>query len=220
MLTQIAIALGLAADCFAASVCLGLSKSQVTGLKNKSAATGMPKSGKANHGKANYAVAGKSNNFNILFSRYLPAISFGFFQGAMAALGYFLGTNLSATVSFFDHWIAFILLAYVGGRMLYSSIKDGSCADLLGDGIRPLIMVSIATSIDAFAVGLSLAFLKEDIMSYSIIIGLVSFAVSVIGIRFGRAFGTHAGKWAGIAGGVVLVGIGTRILLSHLGIMA
>ncbi len=201
MLTQLAIALGLAADCFAVSVCIGLS--QNVPARGYAAAKGT---------KARPA-AGSA------LSYYLPAISFGVFQAAMAGIGYLAGSFVLPLISAIDHWIAFGLLSYVGVKMAYSSIADGSCP-AIDTSPRSIIMISIATSIDALAIGISLALIKGDFLSYLAAIGVIAFVLSAIGLKFGHRLGKEGGKWSGVIGGIVLVAIGVQILLTHLGIIA
>ncbi|MGC8877897.1 MAG: manganese efflux pump MntP family protein, partial [Anaerolineae bacterium] len=127
------------------------------------------------------------------------------------------GSRFAALISEVDHWVAFGLLAFVGGRM----IRSGLDADMMGFGCDPsrgkmLITLSIATSIDAFAVGLSLAMLRVDILYPSAIIGVVTGTLSLIGLLIGHRLGVLFGKRIEIAGGLILVGIGVRILMSHL----
>jgi len=117
----------------------------------------------------------------------------------------------------FDHWIAFLLLAGIGGRMIWESLhyhdKDGGKADVTKGLI--LLTLSVATSIDAFAVGLSFAFLEVNIAVASATIGIIAFIITAIGFYLGRKIGKLIGKRAEFVGGIVLVGIGLRILLTH-----
>ncbi len=143
--------------------------------------------------------------------------SFGFFQFAMPLIGWFLGRQVSVFVGAFDHWIAFGLLAFVGGKMLWESRK-GEHSENKADPTRGamLLVLSLATSIDALSVGLSLAFLHFSILVPSIIIGFITFSLSAIGAGFGSKIGRRWGVWAEVAGGCVLIFIGIRILVSHL----
>lgn len=143
---------------------------------------------------------------------------FGFFQGAMPVLGWLLGKSFYNSVSAIDHWIAFSILAIIGIKMIVEALKDG--LDKQNFDIRSpkiLIMLSIATSIDAFVVGMSFAFLKVDILTAAISVGVITFLVSVFGVFLGKKFGTIIkSKWAEIAGGIILIGIGIKILIQHL----
>ncbi len=142
---------------------------------------------------------------------------FGFFQFIMPILGWFLGVEIDVLIASVDHWVAFGLLCIVGGRMILSGLKfemQPSAADHTR-GI-PLIMLSLATSIDALAVGLGFGMLQVSIWYPSVVIGLVTFALSYIGARLGSRLGARFGKRMEILGGIILILIGTRILLSHL----
>ncbi len=143
--------------------------------------------------------------------------SFGFFQFAMPLIGWFLGRQVSGYVGAFDHWIAFGLLAFVGGKMLWESRK-GELSENKADPTRGamLLVLSLATSIDALSVGLSLAFLRVSILVPSLIIGVVTFALSAVGAGFGSKIGRRWGIWAELVGGCVLIFIGVRILVLHL----
>jgi len=146
------------------------------------------------------------------------AFSFGFFQALMPVLGWFTGIQLMGPISGIDHWIAFALLAFVGGRMIYGSQKMEKEGDSAFDG-RTLLMLSIATSIDALAVGLSLSLLEVSIFVPALIIGAVTFAISLAGSLAGRRFGHLFESKIEIAGGLILIGIGLKILFEHLGLL-
>jgi manganese efflux pump family protein len=143
--------------------------------------------------------------------------AFGFFQFAMPMIGWFLGRQVSMYVGAFDHWIAFGLLLFVGGKMLWESRGSAHSVEK-ADPTRGamLLMLSLATSIDALSVGLSLAFLRVSILLPSLVIGIVTFSLSAIGAGFGSRIGRRWGVWAEVAGGCVLIYIGARILYSHL----
>lgn len=150
-------------------------------------------------------------------------LCFGFFQGFMPVLGFLLGENFSKYIESFDHWIAFTLLAFLGGKMLFEAIRsekdeqDQCKRDILCT--KTLLVMGIATSIDALAVGISFAFLKVNIAYASIVIGVITFLTSTLGVYVGRKFGDRFKKNAEIAGGIILVGIGLKILLEHLSIL-
>lgn len=151
------------------------------------------------------------------------ALSFGLFQAGMPLLGWTLGLQFERFITPIDHWIAFILLAIIGSKMLYDSItEDPSCPVETVNRIDPreLLLLSIATSIDALAVGITLAFLKTDILVSITLIGIVTFLLSLLAIVIGNHFGNRLQSKAGILGGMVLILIGTKILLSHLGIIS
>lgn len=145
------------------------------------------------------------------------AFHFGLFQGGMAFIGWLAGRQVADLISRFDHWIAFLLLLYGGGRMIAGSFKhEDECKP--GDPTRggSLVMLSIATSIDALAVGLSLAFVDGSILVSSSVIGVTSFILSVAGYLLGDRLGCRFGRRMEFLGGLLLIGIGVRVLLSHL----
>ncbi len=142
---------------------------------------------------------------------------FGLFQALMPVLGWLIGTQVAGLVSAFDHWIAFGLLSFVGVRMIRSGFdteSESHSTDPSRGGT--LIMLSIATSIDAFAVGLSLAMLKVNIFYPSVIIGLVASGLALIGLLIGGRLGQVFGKRMEVIGGILLILIGLRVLISHL----
>jgi len=147
------------------------------------------------------------------------ALSFALFQFAMPVIGWFAGENLLRYIEGFDHWIAFGLLVLVGGKMIYESLRAEKDADRRpSDPTRRLsiVILSVATSIDALAVGLSLAFLRTNIFYPAAIIGIICFALTVAGSKLGPVVGGIAGKRAELAGGLILVAIGIKILVEHL----
>ena len=152
-------------------------------------------------------------------------VFFGGFQALMPFLGWALGTQLADFITPIDHWIAFILLAAIGGKMLVDAFRGGDedeaaeAKDAKLD-LKELFMLAIATSIDALAVGITFAFLGVDIAFAITIIGATTFVISVAGVAVGHAFGARYEKGATIVGGVVLILIGLKILLEHLGIIA
>lgn len=150
------------------------------------------------------------------------ALFFGGFQAAMPLIGWFLGKQFAQYITNFDHWIAFALLAIVGGKMLAEGIKNKSeedcgCEEKLD--LKELFMLAIATSIDALAVGISFAFLQVSILPSVALIGVITFVLSFAGVSLGNRFGARFQNKAQIAGGVVLILIGLNILLRHLGIL-
>jgi manganese efflux pump family protein len=145
------------------------------------------------------------------------AFHFGLFQTLMPVIGWSFGNTIEPLVKNFDHWVAFGLLAFVGIRM----IRSGLCQceeEIVKDPSRgwTMVMLSVAVSIDALAVGLSLAFLDVDIWTPALVIGLVTGALSLIGLRTGNRVGKRFGKPVEVLGGLVLIGIGVRIVVSHL----
>ena len=149
--------------------------------------------------------------------RLRMAFHFGLFQGGMTFLGWVAGTQITQLISTIDHWVAFGLLAFVGIRMLRSGFNPNEESHPV-DPSRgmTLILLSLATSLDALAVGLSLAFLDVDILLSSLIIGGVSLILSLVGTAFGRSLGSRFGKRMEIAGGLLLLAIGMRVVISHL----
>jgi putative Mn2+ efflux pump MntP len=146
------------------------------------------------------------------------AFHFGLFQFMMPIVGYLAGSTLTGYVEAFDHWLAFGLLAAIGGKMLFDAWVRDADSDLDSDPTRGwmLVTLSLATSIDALAVGLSLAFAKVDILYPSIVIGLVAGALSTLGIACGSRFLFRWGRGAEILGGIILIIIGIRVLVTHL----
>ncbi len=146
-------------------------------------------------------------------------ISFGLFQAVMVVAGWAAGGQLLRIIKDFDHWVAFGLLAFIGGRMIYESVTDDEAERAeRHDQTRGgnLILLSFATSIDALAVGIGLGIILKRIILSAAVIGAVSFLMTLIGARLGPAVGKVAGKRAEILGGIILLGIGTRILIEHL----
>jgi len=142
---------------------------------------------------------------------------FGLFQGMMTFLGWLAGSSIVTLIANFDHWIAFGLLAWVGVRMVRESLstkeEDDPCNPSKG---KTLIMLSVATSIDALAVGLSLAFVDGSILVSSLVIGVTSLLLSLLGLFIGGKLGCKFGKRMELIGGLVLIGIGIRVLVSHI----
>lgn len=150
-------------------------------------------------------------------ARFRLAFHFGFFQMIMTILGWFAGSTIATLIHRFDHWVAFALLLYVGGNM----IRSGLSQETTGYPEDPsrgrlMLVLCIAVSIDALAVGLSMAMIEAPVLFPSIVIGLVTFALSLVGLLAGDRLGRHFGKRMEILGGLVLIGIGLQILFSHL----
>jgi putative Mn2+ efflux pump MntP len=147
------------------------------------------------------------------------ALAFGAFQAGMPVLGWLAGRSVSAYISGYDHWVAFALLAIVGARMIHEGLSaEGEEKPVSLDTIT-LMVLAVATSIDALAVGVSLAFLDTGILLPAILIGIFTFAVSFAGALLGGAASERWGKVMEILGGLVLIGIGIRILLEHYGLL-
>ncbi|MGE5619076.1 MAG: manganese efflux pump MntP family protein [Sphingomonadaceae bacterium] len=142
---------------------------------------------------------------------------FGLFQAGMPVLGWLAGSLVAQQIGAFDHWVAFGLLGYVGGKMLWEAFRsEAEC--VRGDPTRgsTLIMLSLATSIDALAIGLSLALLRVPVLFPALVIGLVACTMTGVGLQLGKRAGHLLGNKMEILGGLVLIGIGFKILLSHL----
>lgn len=141
---------------------------------------------------------------------------FGAFQALMPIVGYLLARSFSAVVVSVDHWIAFALLVIIGLNMIREAVwGDEECGDS-DFGARKMFVMAVATSIDALAVGVSMAFIGVDILPAALTIGIVTFLFSVAGIYLGHSIGSKLGSKAGIVGGIVLIAIGIKILVEHL----
>ncbi len=191
MIELFLIGVGLAMDAFAVSVCKGLGMQRVN--------------------KKHAVIIG---------------LFFGGFQGLMPFVGWVLGTRFQDYITSFDHWIAFVLLGFIGGKMICEALKkeEEVCGQLCNASsekldIKELFVMAVATSIDALAVGITFAFLQYPIVEAVVLIGITTFFISVGGVFVGNFFGTRYKKKAELAGGIILVIIGTRILLEHLGIL-
>lgn len=183
------VAIGLSMDAFAVSVCKGL------GMR-----------------KLNWRHA------------LVIALFFGAFQGLMPVIGWALGTQFESYITSIDHWIAFALLALIGAKMLWDAFHEkDECAEC-AEGeerldVKELVMLAIATSIDALAIGITFAFLRVDIVAAALTIAATTFVLSFAGVAAGNQFGSRFRKPATVAGGVVLILIGLKILLEHLGFL-
>jgi len=139
---------------------------------------------------------------------------FAIFQAIMPVIGWLAGLSVMDLITGFDHWIAFGLLTFIGIRMIYESTTKESNKMVNSSSFKVLIMLSIATSIDALAVGLSLSFLETSIVIPAIIIGIITFFLSFLGVYMGKKFGSYFEK-IGVLGGVILIVIAVRILIEH-----
>ena len=150
------------------------------------------------------------------------ALFFGGFQALMPLIGYFLGIGFEKYITKIDHWIAFLLLGFIGGKMIVEAIKEWNAEDKQEEDkldIKELFILAVATSIDALAVGITFAFLSVNIWSAISIIGVTTFVLSIIGVVIGNKFGSRYKSKAELAGGIILVLMGIKILLEHLGII-
>jgi putative Mn2+ efflux pump MntP len=146
---------------------------------------------------------------------------FGAFQFVMPVIGWHLGNAFVSYINAFDHWAAFILLAFIGGKMLVGAIprKDRGKASEKGADIQSLgnlCILAVATSIDALAVGLSFSMINQDIYIPAALIGCITFGVCFLGFHFGKKIGTVFETGSQLVGGIILIGIGTKILLEHI----
>lgn len=189
LIDMLLVGVGLSMDAFAVSVCKGLSAHKV-----------------------NWAQA------------FITALSFGIFQAGMPIIGWLLGSSVIALIEPIDHWVAFVLLAIVGGKMIYDAIHDdGESCEV--DSPNPkrffaeLLVLSIATSIDALVVGISFAMADISIWVAVAVIGMTTFVLSLIGFIVGNKFGSKFQKPATLAGGIALILLGVKIILEHLGIV-
>jgi putative Mn2+ efflux pump MntP len=146
------------------------------------------------------------------------AFHFGLFQFFMPILGWAAGLTVQNLIQAYDHWVAFALLAGIGGKMVYESFRQEKNEGRKPDITRgaSLVLLSLATSIDALAVGLSLSLLRVRILYPSTVIGVVCFALTALGFAFGSRLGRLLGRRMELLGGMVLIGIGVRILIEHL----
>lgn len=147
----------------------------------------------------------------------IAGLWFGGFQALMPLVGYFLGSFFSEMIEQYDHWVAFILLAIIGGNMIKESFGKDENVDSAMD-FKSMLLLAIATSIDALAVGVTFAFLQVQIVPAVSFIGAVTFIFSAVGIKIGSLFGTKYRSKAELFGGIVLVLIGLKILLEGIGV--
>lgn len=184
------LAVGLSMDAFAVSVCKGLSMRKIT-LKN----------------------AG------------IVGLYFGGFQAGMPLIGYFLGLQFKDYIMSVDHWIAFILLGFLGIKMIQEAMsKDDDEDNKIEDenemlSFKNMSILAVATSIDALAVGITLAFLQVDIVPAVSFIGIITFVLSMVGVKIGNVFGVKYKSKAELVGGIILIFMGVKILLEHIGII-
>ena len=153
---------------------------------------------------------------------FIVALFFGGFQFLMPILGWLLAKSFATYIVNFDHWIAFILLSFIGGKMVIEASQKHEiecCSTTLID-VKNLFFLAIATSIDALAVGVTFALLPNINIALSVVtIGFTTFVLSFIGVFIGHSFGSKFGKWSEIIGGMILISIGVKILVEHLGLL-
>lgn len=146
---------------------------------------------------------------------------FGGFQALMPLMGFFLGTLFAEAIEAFDHWVAFGLLAIIGVNMLKEALSKCDCEEHDADlSFKSMLIMAVATSIDALAVGISLAMAGDvNIWIAIALIGVVTFVMCAVGVKIGNVFGSRFEKKAQVAGGIILILLGTKILLEHLGVL-
>jgi putative Mn2+ efflux pump MntP len=166
------------------------------------------------------SIAIGSKYKDLMVSKALFTASvFGFFQGAMPLAGYFIGISFAEYVQTFDHWIAFLLLVGLGGKMLYEAYKNEFDEEVTDLSAKTLITLGIATSIDAMAIGVTFAFLQTDIYTAAGVIALVTFVLCVAAVYVGKKLGSLLESKAEMLGGLILIGLGFKILLEHTGMI-
>ena len=144
---------------------------------------------------------------------------FGGFQALMPAIGYVLGAQFQETIASIDHWIAFVLLALIGGNMIHEALDNDEEEADASLNVKTMSLLAVATSIDALAIGITFAFLKVNIIPAVCFIGIVTFIISFAGVKIGNVFGARYKNKAEIVGGVILILLGLKILLEHLGFL-
>ena len=149
----------------------------------------------------------------------LVGLWFGGFQALMPLIGFLLGAQFESLIASIDHWITFILLFFIGANMIRESLQEDTQAMDASFSAASMGILAVATSIDALAVGVTFAFLRVTIFPAVALIGLTTFVLCAVGVKIGSICGERYQKPAAIAGGVILMGLGTKILLEHLGIL-
>lgn len=148
------------------------------------------------------------------------AVTFGLFQAGMPLLGWLFGRSLRSYITEVDHWVAFVLLGLIGAKMIWEALHpDEAGEEQDGVPLRELLLLGLATSVDALAVGISFAFLDVDILGAVAVIGVVTALLSLVGVWLGHRAGVRWRGPAEVVGGLILILIGTRILLDHLGVL-
>ena len=152
---------------------------------------------------------------------FITALFFGVFQALMPIIGYLVSHKFEQYITNFDHWIAFILLGFIGGKMIFEALNpdDNDIMQGFGLDIKELFLMAIATSIDALMIGITFAFLNVNIISSSILIGCTTFVISFAGVVIGNVFGSKYKEKAEFVGGLILILIGIKVLIEHLGLL-
>ena len=149
----------------------------------------------------------------------IVGLYFGVFQAGMPLLGYAAGTRFASAIEAYDHWIAFALLAFIGGKMLLEGLKPDDPEEMPPEpslGLRRMLPLAVATSIDALAVGVGFAFLRVEVVPAVVCIGVVTLILSAAGVKIGHVFGLRFKSKAELAGGAILILMGVKILVGHL----
>ena len=149
----------------------------------------------------------------------LCGVWFGVFQALMPTIGYFLGARFSHYLEAYDHWVAFVLLALIGCNMIREAVSGKEEEVNASFGVKAMLALAVATSIDALAAGVTFAFLEAPVFLYTILIGCITCVISMAGVKIGNKFGERYKNKAEITGGVILILLGLKILLEHLGII-
>lgn len=152
-------------------------------------------------------------------SALIIALYFGIFQAFMPVIGYFLGSTFESFVTNIDHWIAFVLLSLIGGNMIKEAFDSEDEKNNDKVDFKTMIVLAIATSIDALAIGITFAFFEVNLLLSIFIIGITTFIISIVGVKIGNKFGDKYQNKAEFTGGLILVLLGIKILLEHLGIL-
>jgi manganese efflux pump family protein len=148
---------------------------------------------------------------------FIPGLYFGFFQALMPLTGFLAGTYFAKSIQFLDHWVAFVLLGFIGGKMIKDSFShDKEKSDKAQFQPIKLLLLAIATSIDALAAGITFAFFEINIYTAILLIGLTTFCISTVGVKVGKIFGGRFKSKAEFAGGAILITLGLKILIEHL----
>lgn len=184
LLTLLTLAVGLAMDAFAVSICKGLA------MREK-----------------------------VLKKGIIVGLWFGGFQALMPTIGFFLGTQFKDQITSIDHWIAFVLLGLIGINMVKEALSNDEEQADDSIAVKEMFMLAVATSIDALAVGITFAFLNVHIVSAALMIGVCTFLISFTGVKIGNIFGTKYKSKAELAGGIILILLGFKILFEHLHIL-
>ena len=141
---------------------------------------------------------------------------FGIFQAIMPLIGYLLGVRFQSAITSIDHWVAFVLLVGIGANMIREAMSKEKEKASDSIKVKDMLILAIATSIDALAIGITFAFLEVNITLAVSLIGIITFIISVIGVKIGNIFGDKYEKKAELAGGIILIGLGIKILIEHL----